>query len=225
MIFYSTDVLGVGILIHRWLVLWVWFPVEAMLFLLILKPLDVNFVQKNTLINIHNRTARPWRGITSTIVVVIWPGWADYIKIESDVKFSRFTSFNLQISREIIASISTRGHCEQPSWVIITENKLIWLRSYPFLNTGFKVAGIVKNKLSLYLALWEFSPSQKELLLVSSRSISSLFLGGDSSYSWVLVHALDLLWRRGAPGCKASRGWRGSSQQTPVSPQHKTALP
>ena len=36
---------AVGILIHRWLVLSVRFPVEATLFLLILKPLDVNFVQ------------------------------------------------------------------------------------------------------------------------------------------------------------------------------------
>ena len=36
-----------------------------------------------------------------------------------------------------------------------------------------------------YLVLLEFSTSQKELLLVSSRSISSLISGGDSSYSWV----------------------------------------
>ena len=36
---------AVRILIHRWLVLWVRFPVEATLFLLILKPLNVNFVQ------------------------------------------------------------------------------------------------------------------------------------------------------------------------------------
>ena len=51
-IFYSTDVLGgwmgkaVRILIHRWLMLWVRFPVEATIFLLTLKLLDVNFVQK-----------------------------------------------------------------------------------------------------------------------------------------------------------------------------------
>ena len=32
--------------IYRWLVLWVRFPVEATLFLMVLKPLDVNFVQK-----------------------------------------------------------------------------------------------------------------------------------------------------------------------------------
>ena len=31
---------------YRWLVLWVQFQVEAILFLLILKPLNVNFVQK-----------------------------------------------------------------------------------------------------------------------------------------------------------------------------------
>ena len=41
--------------------------------------------------------------------------------------------------------------------------------------------------------LWEFNNSQKELLQVSSRSISSLISGGDSSESWVLVHALGLL--------------------------------
>ena len=44
-----------------------------------------------------------------------------------------------------------------------------------------------------YLVLWEFSTSQKELLLVSSRSISCLISGGDSSDSWMLVHALGLL--------------------------------
>ena len=37
---------AVRILIHRWLVLWVRFPVKATLFWLILKPLNVNFVQK-----------------------------------------------------------------------------------------------------------------------------------------------------------------------------------
>ena len=37
---------AVRILIHRWLVLLVQFLVEATLFLLILKPCDVNFVQK-----------------------------------------------------------------------------------------------------------------------------------------------------------------------------------
>ena len=37
---------AVGILHHRWLVLSVRFPVEATLFLLILKACDVNFVQK-----------------------------------------------------------------------------------------------------------------------------------------------------------------------------------
>ena len=44
-----------------------------------------------------------------------------------------------------------------------------------------------------YFILWEFSTSQKELLLVSSRSISSLISGVDSSESWVLVRALGLL--------------------------------
>ena len=37
---------AVRLLIHRWLVLWLQFPVEATLFLLILKAFDVNFVQK-----------------------------------------------------------------------------------------------------------------------------------------------------------------------------------
>ena len=40
---------AVRILIHRWLVLWVQFPVEATLFLLIWKPLDVNFIQMSDL--------------------------------------------------------------------------------------------------------------------------------------------------------------------------------
>ena len=44
-----------------------------------------------------------------------------------------------------------------------------------------------------YSVLWEFSTSQKELLLVSSRSISSLISVSESSCSWVLVHALGLL--------------------------------
>ena len=46
---------------------------------------------------------------------------------------------------------------------------------------------------SSYLVLWEFNTSQKELLLVSSRSISPLISGGDSGESWVLVCALGLL--------------------------------
>ena len=49
------------------------------------------------------------------------------------------------------------------------------------------------NVTNSYLVLWEFNTSQKELLLVSSRSISSLISGGDSSYSGVLAHALGLL--------------------------------
>ena len=44
-----------------------------------------------------------------------------------------------------------------------------------------------------YLVLWEFNTSQKEFLLVSSRSISALISGGDSSYSWQLIRALGLL--------------------------------
>ena len=39
--------IGICLLIHRWLVVWVQFPLETTLFLLKpLKPLDVNFVQK-----------------------------------------------------------------------------------------------------------------------------------------------------------------------------------
>ena len=51
-IFYSTDVLGGGmgkavkILIHRWLVFWVRFPVEATLFLGILNP-SMSILYKN----------------------------------------------------------------------------------------------------------------------------------------------------------------------------------
>ena len=44
-----------------------------------------------------------------------------------------------------------------------------------------------------YFTLWEFSTSQKELLLVSDGSIRSLISGGDSGESWVLVRALGLL--------------------------------
>ena len=50
-----------------------------------------------------------------------------------------------------------------------------------------------ENVTNSYFVLWEFSTSQKELLLVSSRSISSLISGGNSGDSWVLVCALGLL--------------------------------
>ena len=54
-----------------------------------------------------------------------------------------------------------------------------------------------KSVTNSYLVLWEFNTSQKELLLVSSRSISFLISGGDSGDSLVLVCALDLLWLGG----------------------------
>ena len=62
-----------------------------------------------------------------------------------------------------------------------------------------------------YSVLREFSTSQKELLLVSSRSISSLISGWgrDSNYSWMLVHALCLLWMGGVLGCNTGRCLRG----------------
>ena len=61
-------------------------------------------------------------------------------------------------------------------------------------SSGFLLLAIVcANVTNYYFSLWEFSTSQKELLLVSNGSISSLISGGDSGESWVLVHALGLL--------------------------------
>ena len=58
---------------------------------------------------------------------------------------------------------------------------------------GFDVTlpkNYLKGVTNFYLVLWKFSTSQKELLLVSNGSISSLISGGDSRESWVLVCAL-----------------------------------
>ena len=65
-----------------------------------------------------------------------------------------------------------------------------------------------------YLVLWEFNTSRKELLLVSSRSISFLISGGDSGESWVLVHALGLLWL-GRSARLMLKMSQGSLQTTP----------
>ena len=62
-----------------------------------------------------------------------------------------------------------------------------------FQEFSNSIAFLVTYVTNSYFILWEFSTSQKELLLVSSRSISSLISGGDSGESWVLVHALGLL--------------------------------
>ena len=62
---------------------------------------------------------------------------------------------------------------------------------YGLCNAPVMFQCLVTNS---YFILWEFNTSQKELFLVSSRSISSLISGGDSGESWVLVHALGLLW-------------------------------
>ena len=84
----------------------------------------------------------------------------------------------------------------------------VWITQEDF--TGLKDAhlqfleqcGLLENPINLLETeihqivtnyYFEFSTSQNELLLVSSQSISSLISGGNSSYSWVLVHALGLL--------------------------------
>ena len=70
-----------------------------------------------------------------------------------------------------------------------------WQKLYS--RSVFYVMRVEKTKIYVtnsYFILTEFNTSQKELLLVSSWSISSLISGGDSDESWVLVHALSLWW-------------------------------
>ena len=69
-----------------------------------------------------------------------------------------------------------------------------WDEAKPIMRKKLKIVNAHHCSVTkYYIVLWEFNTSQKELLLVSSRSISSLISGGDSSCSWVLVCALFLL--------------------------------
>ena len=81
----------------------------------------------------------------------------------------------------------THLHCVRPSGKDLRKFGVMGsIRTTPTLDPSLSVT-------NSKLVLWEFNTSQNELLLVSSRSKSSLISGGDSSESWVLVHALGLL--------------------------------
>ena len=114
--------------------------------------------------SIDNSTAWSWN-VTTLEVAMIWICWTDEVIIEAYVKTCPLSRLNSEIHREVVDSISTRGHCEQPGEPVINMvRKESWQQFNNILSENVIVLCLVITRLGLHVQSMSSFPYHLKLI-------------------------------------------------------------